>query len=76
MSKELTPWFPRGTYPARKGYYISSVLKGTNFYRYWDGKTWYCGGDALEDAVRMYTHYRDPWPKTPPLTWRGLAVKP
>jgi len=76
MSKELTPWFPRWTYPARKGYYISSVSEDSVWYRYWDGKNWYYGLDTLEGAVREYTRYREAWPADTPLTWRGLAKKP
>lgn len=74
MSKELTPWFPRWTYPARKGCYIASVGR-SKFYRYWNGRTWFYGGYTVSDAMEEVRLQRR-WPVDTPLEWRGLAEKP
>lgn len=75
MSKKLTPWFPRGTYPKRKGFYIASVYF-SHFYRYWDGRSWFYGGDTLAEAVARQEGDPRRWPIDSPLMWRGLADKP
>lgn len=46
-TSDLTPWFPKGVKPVRKGVYIASMA-GNNFYRYWNGKWWSNGVFDLE----------------------------
>lgn len=75
MKKKLTPWFPGGTYPTRKGFYIASVST-CNYYRYWDGRSWFYGGYTLEDAFMRQEGDPIRWPLKTPLRWRGLAEKP
>lgn len=69
--KDLTPWFPAEVEPARPGIYIASVCK-QEFYRRWDGESWYYGGWTVKEAAAR----RKKWPLQTPLRWRGLNSDP
>lgn len=56
-----TPWYPRGTHPARPGYYERRFCDGT-YLQYWDGKVW----RADEDSSPHWRQVND-YPE-----WRGL----
>jgi hypothetical protein len=80
MSKELTPWFPGGVKPARKGWYEvgestrlhhnnTAKLRGRPF-RFWSGRMWLTASPSLGWSFSSIfgTH--------PCHQWRGLAKKP
>ena len=68
---KLTPWFPANVLPVRPGVYEVDKYIGTHWYRRWDGKYWFAGNYAPEDAASskhalvMNAH-----------PWRGLAKPP
>lgn len=71
--QKVTPWFKGGkTNPVRPGIYLSTVRKSETYYRRWDGCTWYCGGDSVDEA----TEQTAAWGPGKGLFWRGLAADP
>ena len=59
---KLTPWYPSGTHPVRKGYYDRAYMDGI-YRHYWDGIFWrsWHGSDPHWRQIKDY-----------PL-WRGLS---
>jgi hypothetical protein len=72
MAKEkLTGWFPASVKPARPGVYLATICKREEYYRRWDGESWYTGGPTPQFAENecIKVHYDN-------LHWRGLAHPP
>lgn len=70
----LTPWFPQGTKPARKGVY-ETAPRHSGFrplYQFWDGEKW-GGWNMYQHGA--YNNRLSASREQEPL-WRGLASNP
>ena len=73
---ELTPWFPRGTKPARKGVYMQhSGTLGQLGYQYWDGAVWFAWALTPPEANRMYCLDMRADQRFQDDQWRGITRK-
>jgi len=66
---KLTPWYPAHVKPVRKGVYEMDAWD--SWFRYWDGKHWYCGAFTPEDAYEEWLDGRTI--ADADFDWRGLA---
>jgi hypothetical protein len=61
LPEQLTPWFPRGSRPARKGFYDTRLSSGVVYRNYWDGQVFYYSNESDEPCGVQDRE------------WRGLA---
>jgi hypothetical protein len=74
---KLTPWFPAGVQPVRKGMYETRAALPEDRYRLpqyqrWDGTHWLAWASDFEAAAQLS---RDVSFRQKP-EWRGLAKRP
>jgi hypothetical protein len=73
-AKRLTPWFPLGTRPARRGVYERDTPT-VGRYAFWDGIQWYGYAQSPRHAKDSYNN-RFVSVFQQEGQWRGLARKP
>ena len=74
---ELTGWFSGDTKPERPGVYRVKAI-GASRYRYWNGVSWFYGGDRVVDAARTARMQENivPHAQIKRMKWRGLSRPP